>query len=199
LKALLSTARMNALSDSVLLVALTILAYNLIPPILINNELDPLEVESFYDNLYGMIASFFVVFVFWVLYTKILDNLKEPNDTVVFISLVFFIIVLLIPSFTLAQLQYENFNAVIYLSILLIVNDMILIVLWKYVNTKLLVAGSNQNRERTLLPMLLVIPSIYSISIVLTFFSINIAIIFPILMIPLLVIVRGIFKKNQVP
>jgi uncharacterized membrane protein len=199
LKALLSTARLNALSDSVLLVALTILAYNLIPPILINNELDPLEVESFYDNLYGMIASFFVVFVFWVLYTKILDNLKEPNDTVVFISLVFFIIVLLIPSFTLAQLQYENFNAVIYLSILLIVNDMILIVLWKYVNTKLLVAGSNQNRERTLLPMLLVIPSIYSISIVLTFFSINIAIIFPILMIPLLVIVRGIFKKNQVP
>jgi uncharacterized membrane protein len=190
---------MNALSDSVLLVALTILAYNLIPPILINNELDPLEVESFYDNLYGMIASFFVVFVFWVLYTKILDNLKEPNDTVVFISLVFFIIVLLIPSFTLAQLQYENFNAVIYLSILLIVNDMILIVLWKYVNTKLLVAGSNQNRERTLLPMLLVIPSIYSISIVLTFFSINIAIIFPILMIPLLVIVRGIFKKNKVP
>jgi uncharacterized membrane protein len=199
LKALLSTARLNALSDSVLLVALTILAYNLIPPILINNELDPLEVESFYDNLYGMIASFFVVFVFWVLYTKILDNLKEPNDTVVFISLVFFIIVLLIPSFTLAQLQYENFNAVIYLSILLIVNDMILIVLWKYVNTKLLVAGSNQNRERTLLPMLLVIPSIYSISIVLTFFSINIAIIFPILMIPLLVIVRGIFKKNKVP
>ena len=199
MKALLSTARLNALSDSVLLVALTILAYNLIPPILINNELDPLEVESFYDNLYGMIASFFVVFVFWVLYTKILDNLKEPNDTVVFISLVFFIIVLLIPSFTLAQLQYENFNAVIYLSILLIVNDMILIVLWKYVNTKLLVAGSNQNRERTLLPMLLVIPSIYSISIVLTFFSINIAIIFPILMIPLLVIVRGIFKKNKVP
>ena len=52
MKGFLSVERLEGLSDSVLLVALTILAYNLIPPTLVNGQADPTEVASFFDNLY---------------------------------------------------------------------------------------------------------------------------------------------------
>ena len=107
-KGFLSVERLKGLSDSVLLVALTILAYNLIPPTLINGQADPTELESFYDNLYGMVSSFFVIFVFWMLYMKILDHLKEPDDIVILTSLVFFLFILVIPVFTLAQVQIRK-------------------------------------------------------------------------------------------
>lgn len=105
LSGLLTVERLKGLSDSVLLVALTILAYNLLPPTLINNQLDPSELESFFDNLFGMVASFVVIFLFWILYMKILDYLKEPNDIVVLASMVFFVLILILPVFTLAQAQ----------------------------------------------------------------------------------------------
>ena len=119
-KGFLSVERLKGLSDSVLLVALTILAYNLIPPTLVNGQADPTELESFYDNLYGMVSSFFVIFVFWMLYMKILDHLTEPDDIVILTSLVFFLFILVIPVFTLAQVQYESASAVVFLSLLMI-------------------------------------------------------------------------------
>ena len=87
MKGFLSVERLEGLSDSVLLVALTILAYNLIPPTLINGQADPTEVDSFFDNLFGMVSSFFVIFVFWILYMKILDHLTVPDDVVILTSL----------------------------------------------------------------------------------------------------------------
>ena len=81
MKGFLSVERLKGLSDSVLLVALTILAYNLIPPNLVNGQADPTELDSFYDTLYGTVSSFFVIFVFWMLYMKILDHLTVPDDS----------------------------------------------------------------------------------------------------------------------
>lgn len=60
--------KIKRLSDSVLLVALTILAYDLILPTLVNGQADPTEHDSFFDNLFDMVSSFFVIFVFWILY-----------------------------------------------------------------------------------------------------------------------------------
>ena len=135
-KGFLSVERLKGLSDSVLLVALTILAYNLIPPSLVNGQADPTELDSFYDTLYGMVSSFFVIFVFWMLYMKILDHLTVPDDIVILTSLVFFLFILVIPVFTLAQVQYQSASAVVFLSLIMVLTDMILIFLWKYIHNK---------------------------------------------------------------
>ena len=136
MKGFLSVERLEGLSDSVLLVALTILAYNLIPPTLINGQADPTEVDSFFDNLFGMVSSFFVIFVFWILYMKILDHLTVPDDVVILTSLLFFILILVTPVFTLAQVQYESTSSVIFLSILMIITDFNLVFIWKYIHKK---------------------------------------------------------------
>lgn len=197
MKGFLSVDRLKGLSDSVLLVALTILAYNLIPPTLINGQADPAELDSFFDNLYGMVSSFFVIFVFWLLYMKILDHLTQPDDVTILTSLIFFILILVTPVFTLAQVQYESTSAVIFLSILMIIADLILIFLWKYIHKKLLSVDLGRTEVRSIHNIFFVIPTLYTISIVLAFYSVKLSIILPIVMIPTLIILSSIFRKND--
>ncbi|MBV9176054.1 MAG: DUF1211 domain-containing protein [Nitrososphaeraceae archaeon] len=77
--------RLKTISDSVLLVAITILAYNLSPPSHIIGKLSGVELQSFLDNVYGLIRSFSAISVFWLLYTKILDYVREVDDIVILV------------------------------------------------------------------------------------------------------------------
>ena len=197
MKGFLSVERLKGLSDSVLLVALTILAYNLIPPTLVNGQADPTELDSFFDNLFGMVSSFFVIFVFWLLYMKILDHLTVPDDLVILTSLIFFIFILVTPVFTLAQVHYESASAVVFLSILMIITDLILIFLWKYIHKKSLSIDHGSREVRSIHNIFLVIPILYLMSILLTFYSIKLSIILPVVMIPTLILMNSLFRKND--
>lgn len=197
MKGFLSVERLKGLSDSVLLVALTILAYNLIPPSLINGQADPTELESFFDNLFGMVSSFFVIFVFWILYMKILDHLTEPDDIIILTSLVFFLLILVTPVFTLAQVQYESAPAVVFLSLLMILTDLILIFLWKYMQKKSLRVDNKKREFKSIRNIFFVIPTLYTISILVAFYSIKLSIILPVVMIPTLLLLNGLVRKNE--
>ena len=197
MKGFLSVERLKGLSDSVLLVALTILAYNLIPPTLVNGQADPTELDSFFDNLFGMVSSFFVIFVFWLLYMKILDHLTVPDDLVILTSLIFFIFILVTPVFTLAQVQYQSASAVVFLSILMIITDLILIFLWKYMHKKSLSIDHGSREVRSIHNIFLVIPILYLMSILLTFYSVKLSIILPVVMIPTLILMNSLFRKND--
>jgi uncharacterized membrane protein len=197
LKGFLSVERLKGLSDAVLLVALTILAYNLIPPTLVNGQADPTELDSFFDNLFGMVSSFFVIFVFWILYMKILDHLTVPDDLVILTSLVFFILILVTPVFTLAQVQYESSSAVVFLSILMIITDLILIFLWKYIQKKSLSVDRGRKEVKSIHNIFFVILTLYAMSILLAFYSVKLSIILPVVMIPTLILLSSLFSKND--
>ena len=66
---LVTAERLRGFGDSVLLVAITLMAYNLAPPVVINGQA---HGQNFFNNLYGLITSFFVIFTFWFIYLKIL-------------------------------------------------------------------------------------------------------------------------------
>jgi uncharacterized membrane protein len=88
--------------------------------------------------------QFPVIFIFWVLYTKVLDYSKEPDEIVVLISSAFFILILLVPVFSLAEFQYENLQSVISLAVLQIINGLLLILPVHYSNNPVdFVLGTN--------------------------------------------------------
>ena len=200
---LLTVERLRVFSDSVLLVAITILAYNLAPPSLINGKLSGIETQSFLDNVYGLISSFFVISFFWVLYTKILDYVIEIDDIIVVTSLIFFILVLLIPVFTLAQFQYRNLQSVLSLALLQIINGFSLLLLWTYLikhRKKLMTEGGElgTNDNRYMYGRLAIIPCIYLITIAIAFFvSIQIASIFPVTIVPAVVLLAKAFGSKK--
>lgn len=199
LTSFMTTERLKTLSDSILLVALTLLAYNLVPPSVVNGQLNTDEVQNFLDNLYGLISSFFVIIVFWVIYTKILDHLKESNEIVVWVSLTFFILVLLTPVFSVALFQYEVQPSITSLASLQIVNGILLVLLWMYLlrHRNMMTIELKKNHNRYMYSILSVIPSVYAISIGIAFINIQMAIIFPLIMVPTMTLLGQAFHHHQ--
>jgi uncharacterized membrane protein len=195
----MTTERLKTLSDSILLVSLTLLAYNLVPPSVVNGQLNADEVKNFLDNLYGLISSFFVIIVFWVIYTKILDYLKESNEIVVWVSLTFFILVLLTPVFSVALFQYQVQPSITSLASLQIVNGILLVLLWIYLlrHRNMMTIELKKNDNRYMYSILSVIPSLYAISIGIAFINIQMAIIFPVIMVPTMTLLGQAFHHHQ--
>ena len=194
----MTTERLKTLSDSILLVALTLLAYNLVPPSVVNGQLNTDEVQNFLDNLYGLISSFFVIIVFWVIYTKILDHLKESNEIVVWVSLTFFILVLLTPVFSVALFQYQVQPSITSLASLQIVNGILLVLLWMYLlRHRNMRTTELKNDNRYMYSILSVIPSVYAISIGIALINIQMAIIFPLIMVPTMTLLGKAFHHHQ--
>jgi uncharacterized membrane protein len=195
----MTTERLKTLSDSILLVSLTLLAYNLVPPSVVNGQLNADEVKNFLDNLYGLISSFFVIIVFWVIYTKILDYLKESNEIVVWVSLTFFILVLLTPVFSVALFQYQVQPSITSVASLQIVNGILLVLLWIYLlrHRNMMTIELKKNDNRYMYSILSVIPSLYAISIGIAFINIQMAIIFPVIMVPTMTLLGQAFHHQK--
>lgn len=196
LSGLLTTERLKSFSDSVLLVAVTLLAYNLVPPSIVNGQVNPDELEDFFYNLFGLISSFIVISVFWIFSMNFFDYLKYPNEIITLTSITFFVLIIITPITTVAELQYRTWEAVAGLSLLQVANSIVLMLLWWYLGkSKNLQSKELDNSiKKKMYIRLAIIPSLYVISIGLSFFNFNVAVIFPVFMIPSLIIVAKAHK-----
>jgi uncharacterized membrane protein len=198
LSGLLTTERLKSFSDSVLLIAVTILAYNLVPPSIVNGQVNPNELENFFYNLYGLISSFMVISVFWLFSINFFDYLKEPDEVITLILITFFVVVLITPITTVAELQNRTWQAVTVLSFLQVVNSIMLMLLWWYLgkNKNLQSKELDDRIKKKVYIRLTIIPSLYVISIGLSFFNFDLAVIFPVIMIPSLVLVAKVLRQT---
>ena len=182
-----------------LLVAITILAYNLVPPSLVNGQVNPDEMRDFFYNLYGLISSFIVISVFWVFSMYFFDYLKYPTEIITLTFITFFVLILITPITTVAELEYRNWEAVTVLSLLQIFNSMMLMLLWWLLgkSKNLQIKELDNGTKKKMYIRLAIIPSLYVISIVLSFFNFNVAVIFPVIMIPSLILVAKVHKRKH--
>jgi uncharacterized membrane protein len=196
LSGLLTTERLKSFSDSVLLVAITLLAYNLVPPSVVNGQVNPDETRDFFNNLYGLISSFVVISIFWLFSMNFLDYLKYPNEIIVLIFITFFVLIIITPVTTVAELQYRNWEAVAVLSLLQVMNSMMLMLLWWLLgkNKDLQSKELDNSIKKKTYTRLAIIPSLYVISIGLSYFNFNLAVIFPVIMIPSLIFIAKVLK-----
>jgi uncharacterized membrane protein len=183
----------------VLLVAITILAYNLVPPSVVNGQVNPDEMRDFFYNLYGLISSFMVISVFWIFSMYFFDYLKYPTEIITLILITFFVLILITPITTVAELQYRNWEAVALLSLLQVFNSMMLMLLWWLLgkNKNLQIKEIDNGTKKKMYIRLAIIPSLYVISIGLSFFNFNLAVIFPVFMIPSLILVAKVHKRRH--
>jgi uncharacterized membrane protein len=164
-----------------------------------NGQVNPDEVKDFFYNLYGLISSFMVISVFWIFSMYFFDYLKYPTETITLVFITFFVLILITPITTVAELEYRNWEAVTVLSLLQVFNSMMLMLLWwllgksKNLQTKEL----NNIVKKRMYIRLAIIPSLYIISIGLSFFNFNVAVIFPVFMIPCLILVAKVHKRRH--
>ena len=90
---LLRSGRLIAFSDSVLVVAVVLLVCNLAT--LATAEPNAFQGQIFLYTLAAYVGSFIVVFLYWVVFTSLLEYIKDLDDIVVSLSLIFLILVTL--------------------------------------------------------------------------------------------------------
>jgi len=108
-------------------------------------------------------------------------------------------LILITPITTVAELRYRNWEGVAVLSLLQIFNSMMLMLLWWILgNRKNLQAKDLDNRTRKKMFInLAIVPSLYVISTGLSFLSFDVAVIFPIIMIPSLILAAKVHKYKH--
>lgn len=182
-----------------LLIAITILAYNLVPPSVVNGQVNLDETKDFFYNLYGLISSFAVISVFWVFSMYFFDYLKYPTEIITLILIAFFVLILVTPVTTVAELRYKSWEGVAVLSLLQIFNSMMLMLLWWILgNSKNLQSKELDNRiKKKMFINLAIIPALYVISTGLSFLNYDVAVIFPVVMIPVLIAAAKVHHKYK--
>jgi uncharacterized membrane protein len=108
------TSRLIAFSDSVMVVAVVLLVYNLAA--LVTTDPNAFQEEIFFHTLAAYIGSFIVVFFYWVVFTTLLEYIKDLDDVIVSLSLIFLILITLTPVASVAEEQSKNPRSLFFIA-----------------------------------------------------------------------------------
>lgn len=181
----LRPSRLIAFSDSVMVVAVVLLVYNLAA--LVTTDPNAFQEEIFFHTLAAYIGSFIVVFFYWVVFTTLLEYIKDLNDVIVSLSLIFLILITLTPVGSAAEQQSKNPRSLFFIASIEISAGLLLLIIFFYV-TKGKVPSTHA-AKRTLINVC-VIPSIYTVTLFVSFLNYTIAQLLTFSVIPVFVIVR---------
>ena len=153
----LTADRLKSFSESVLIVAVVLLVYNLAT--IATSKPDSFESDTFSHALIAYINSFIVVFFYWSRFSLLLED-KKSLDDIIIISLIFVILVTLIPVSYIQLLQLKSQKALIFSCITQILAGSSLILLGrKLVKDEISVIQARYFFYRSL------IPAVYAIAI----------------------------------
>jgi uncharacterized membrane protein YwzB len=112
-----------------------------------------------------------VISIFWNFSLNFFDYLKNPSETITLILITFFLLILVTPITSIIELQYRTGEAVTVQALLQIVNSILLMVLWWYLDRSKNLQSKELDKfiKKKAYIRLTVIPSLYAISIALSF------------------------------
>lgn len=191
MKLFLQIQKIKILSDSVLLVGIVLLVYNLAS--LAATKLYDFDPETFLNTLVAYISSFIVVFLYWSIISIILSYLKQINMTIFFLLLSILILVTLVPVAHEGLLQLKKPSAFYFASIVFITPGISLIALSLYAEYKGELRNVNLYR---LVADSSVIPGVYAVHFILALYNPILFNFIPFSIFPILYIIDKIFSRE---
>jgi uncharacterized membrane protein len=188
---LLTPDRLKSFSDSVIVVAVVLLVYNLAT--LANTEPNAFQAQIFLSTLVTYGSSFIVVFFFWLTFTTLIEYIKKLNDIVISLSIIFLILVTLTPVGNVLQQERQNEKSLLFTSLIQISAGALLLIIFFYV-TGGKVPPSHV--ARITLSYTFVIPSVYTVCLLVSFLNYTIAQLLTYCIIPVFVIIRIRLQKK---
>jgi uncharacterized membrane protein len=188
---LLRSDRLLAFSDSVIVVAVVLLVYNLAT--FATTEPNAFQSQIFFSTLIVYVGSFIVVFFFWLTFTTLLEYIKNLNDIVASLSLIFLILVTLIPVGNVLEQQQKSEKSLLFTSLIEISAGSLLLIIFFYA-TKGKVPQTHV--AKLTLGYAYVIPSVYTVCLLVSFLNLTIAQLLTYSIIPIFVLVRITVNKK---
>lgn len=171
--------RLNALTDGVVAIALTLLVLGIDIPTDHNFDVD--ELKSFLFQLApGILAyttSFVVIAVYWSIHHRMYSAVALANNTIVILNILFLFSISLIPFLAKikALYRFDSFVVIIY-SIAHVITGLILYLTWKHIlSQKALLKYAIEERKGQLVSWsILSIPIISLLAILISYVNVRI-------------------------
>jgi len=200
----ISKFHVKLFTDAVFGVAITLLAVELqVPNIENSGILDGSQFEELFTIFVSYITAFVIIGMYWITYHSVFKPLKHTTDLMIWLNLSFLLLIALIPFSVRLIDKYENQYSLIIYSLIQILTGMMLFLIWQHAIKKRLLQGkSNGGSDVTNFIIIrltyirtIIIPIVFMISIIISFYYVDIASVFPLTIIPISLIMRFRFRN----
>ena len=187
-------------SDAIFAFAITIMTLSVDIPNLPTN----LTQAELLDKLYGLypqfesyVISFAVIAIFWVSYHQVFNHIKGSHINMVYLNLVFLLLITLLSLSTSLIINFDSYQIpLIIYCIVVILTSLLLALIWWYATTNKYLIDNNLHPFfiKGMFLKLMVVPIVFTISIIISFVNLDMARYIWLLIVPLNIVIRRRYK-----
>jgi uncharacterized membrane protein len=186
--------------DAIFAFAITLMTISIdipdLPPNLTESQLLS-RLYDMYPQVESYVISFAVISIFWVSYHQVFNFIKESHISMVYLNLLFLLFITFLSVTTSLVISYGSYQIpyVIYCIIVIMTSSLLALIWWHATKDYRLVDKNiHPLFVRGLMVNLLLIPFVFAVSILVSFFDLNIAQYFWLIIVPLTIVVRRKYR-----
>ncbi len=186
--------------DAIFAFAITLMTLSIdipdLPPNLTESQLLS-RLYDMYPQVESYIISFAVIAMFWISYHQVFNFIRESHISMVYLNLLFLLLITFLSITTSLVINYGSYQIpyVIY-SVLVIMTSSLLALIWWHATKDYKLVDKNIHPlfVRGVMANLLLIPFVFAISILVSFFDLDIAQYFWLIIAPLNIAVKRKYR-----
>jgi uncharacterized membrane protein len=188
-----------AFSDAVFAFALTLMAMTIGIPDLESSLSEQQLTENLYEmipQVEGYIISFAIIALFWISYHEVFNHIRGSHISIVYLNLIFLLLITILSISTSLVVSFDRYQIsfVIYYTIVIITSGLILLIWWYALKIKAVSENTHPSYKKGLLAKLGMLPIIFSLALLTSFISLDLAQYFWLIIIPVHMVIRQKFK-----
>lgn len=186
-------------SDAVFAFALTLMALTIDIPDLELSLTEQQLTEKLYEmipQLESYILSFFIIALFWISYHQVFNHIRKSYISIVYLNLIFLLLITILSISTSLVISFYEYQIsyLIYYTIVIITSGIVLLI-WRYaLQIKAISENTHPLYKKGMLVQLGMIPIIFSLALLTSFISLDIAQYFWLIIIPVYILIRQKYK-----
>jgi uncharacterized membrane protein len=186
--------------DAIFAFAITFMTLSIDIPDLPTNLTESQLLSRLYDlypQVESYIISFAVISIFWISYHQVFNYIKESHISMVYLNLLFLLFITFLSVTTSLVIEYDSYQMpyVMY-CVVVIMTSSLLALIWWYAtkNYRFVDKDIHPLFIRGLMVNLLLVPFVFAISILVSFFNLDIAQYLWLVIVPLNIVVRRKYR-----
>jgi uncharacterized membrane protein len=186
--------------DAVFAFAITLMTLSIDIPDLPSNLTESQLLSRLYDmypQVESYIISFAVIAVFWISYHQVFNYIKGSHILMVYLNLLFLLFITLLSVTTSLVINYGSYQIpyIIYCTVVIMTSSLLALIWWHATKDYRLVDKNiHPFFVRGIMVNLLLIPLVFVISILVSFFDLNIAQYLWLIIAPLNIVVKRKYR-----
>jgi uncharacterized membrane protein len=186
--------------DAIFAFAITLMTLSInipdLPPNLTESELLS-RLYELYPQVESYIISFAVISIFWISYHQVFNFITRSHISMVYLNLLFLLLITFLSITTSLVIEYGSYQIpyIIYCVVVILASSLLALIWWHATKDYRLVdKGIHPLFVRGMMVNHLLVPFVFAISILVSFFNLDIAQYLWLVIIPLSVAVRRRYK-----